>query len=185
MIPEKIKQVYTTAECLYTRDQIERALDDMARKIHDELADTNPVILSVMVGATVVTGHLLTRLDFALELDYVHATRYRGGLTGRQLHWKSKPTIELAGRIILVLDDVLDGGVTLADIVEYCQQQGAKQIYTAVLVDKMRQREPGGWERADFVGLQTDSRYIFGFGLDYKEYLRNAPGIFAVVDDKK
>ena len=182
-LPEQIREVYAKATCLHTREEVEAALDKMAAEIHNELENSNPVLLCVMVGAVVPAGQLLTRLDFPLEVDYVHATRYRSGLQGGEIQWRAEPKTELKDRTVIVLDDVLDGGVTLAAVVDYCKERQAKAVYTAVLVDKERPRETGGLEKADFTGITTVNRYIIGYGLDYKEYLRNVPGIYAVAPE--
>jgi len=182
-LPEQIREVYAKATCLHTREEVDAALDKMAKEIHNKLENSNPVLLCVMVGAIVPAGHLLTRLDFPLEVDYVHATRYQSGLRGGEIHWRAEPKTQLKDRTVIVLDDVLDGGVTLAAVVEYCKEQQATAVYTAVLVDKKHKREPGGLEQADFTGITTGDRYIIGYGLDYKEYLRNVPGIYAIAPE--
>lgn len=179
-IPAKIREVYEKAQCLYTTHEVEAALDRMAINIHQTLSDKNPVILCVMIGGLIPLGNLLLRLDFPLEVDYVHATRYRGEITGGELHWKVKPSVNLAGRTVLIVDDILDGGVTLAAIIREIEAMGAAEVYSAVLVDKHHKRVPNGLKKADFVGLEVDDHYIFGYGMDYNEYLRNAPGIFVV-----
>jgi hypoxanthine phosphoribosyltransferase len=183
LIPNKIRAVYEQATCLYTTNEVEAALDRMAIKINEQLHDMNPVIICVMVGGLVPLGNLLHRLDFPLEVDYVHATRYRGGITGGEIVWKVKPSANLKDRTVLVVDDILDGGVTLAAIIEEMKLSGAKQVFSAVLVDKHHKRVPNGLQKADFVGLEVDDHYIFGYGMDYNEYLRNAPGIFIVHPD--
>ena len=182
-MPEKIKKIYEEATCLFTTKEIEAALDRMAIKIHHQLNDKNPVILCVMIGGLVPMGNLLPRLDFPLEVDYVHATRYCGEITGGELHWKVRPSVNLKDRTVLIVDDILDGGVTLAAIVAEIKSLGAADVYTAVLVDKHQKRVEGGLSHADFVGLEIDDHYIFGYGMDYNEYLRNAPGIFVVAED--
>lgn len=179
-IPDKIKEVYEKSSCLFTTNEVEAALDRMAINIHRELQDQNPVLVCVMVGGLVLLGNLLPRLDFPLEVDYVHATRYRGEITGGDIVWKAKPSTNLKGRTVLVVDDILDGGITLAAIIDEIQKLGAEKVYSAVLVDKYRKRVVNGLQQADFVGLQVEDHYIFGYGMDYNEYLRNAPGIFVV-----
>lgn len=179
-IPQHIREVYERSTCLYTKDQIDVALDEMAVKIHDNLSEKNPILLCVMIGGLVPVGNLLPRLDFPLELHYVHATRYRGETKGGELHWKASPSFDIKNRTVLIIDDILDGGATLSAIVEYCEGAGAKEVQTAVLVDKHHQREPGGLAQANYTGLRVEDHYIFGYGMDYKEYLRNAPGIFVV-----
>lgn len=179
-VPQKIREVYRQASCIYTTDQVESALERMAKDINMTLSDTNPVLLCVMVGGLVPTGNLLPRLDFPLELDYIHVTRYKGKTRGGELEWRVEPATALLGRTVLIVDDILDGGLTLAAVVNYCRKQNAKDIYTAVLVDKKDVRVEGGVPSADFTGLYVDDRYVFGYGMDYHEYLRNSPGIFVV-----
>ncbi|HYF97448.1 MAG TPA: hypoxanthine-guanine phosphoribosyltransferase [Coxiellaceae bacterium] len=182
-LPAKIREVYSKATCIYTKEQIDKALDNMALAIHEELSHSNPIFLCVVIGGIIPLGNLLPRLDFPLELDYVHVTRYRGDIVGKDLHWKVTPSCSLKDRIVVIVDDILDGGLTLQAIVNYCQEQQAKKVYTAVLVDKMDARLVGGHPKADFCGLKVDNHYVFGYGLDYKEYLRNAPGIYRVAPE--
>ncbi len=179
----KIQDVFEKSTQLFTMDDLNVALDQMASAIHDVLHDKNPVVLCVMNGGLIPTGHLLTRLNFPLTIDYIHATRYRGELQGGALHWKVKPSIDIKGRTVLVVDDILDGGVTLAGILETLKADGASDVYSAVVLDKYTKRLPNGLQHADFVGLPIEDHYVFGFGLDYNHYLRNAPGIYKVAPE--
>ncbi len=182
-IPMKIQEVYAKSSLLFTKEDIEQALDRMAKEIEAKLCDKNPIIICVMIGGLVPMGHLLMRLDFPLEVDYVHATRYRGAITGQQLEWRVSPNVNVKGRTVLIVDDILDGGVTLSAIIDAIEKLGAEEIYTAVLVDKFHKREPNGLAHADFVGLAVADHYIFGYGMDYNNYLRNAPGIYVVAPE--
>ncbi len=182
-IPSDIQVVYEKSSRLFTTKEVEAALDRMAINIHKELHDKNPIILCVMIGGLVPMGNLLLRLDFPLEVDYVHATRYNGAIRGGELIWKVKPSVNVKNRTVLVVDDILDGGVTLARILEEIESMGATKVYSAVLVDKHHKRVENGLKNADFVGLEVDDHYIFGYGMDYNEYLRNAPGIFVVAPE--
>ncbi len=172
------KRVWEEADCIYTKQQVDAALDKMAADISARLGDSDPLVLCVVTGAIISAGHLLTRLDFPLTVDYIHATRYRGATEGGRLHWLAQPHSSLKGRTILIVDDILDEGITLAGILEYCGEQGAADVFSAVLIDKQHNRK--NELRADFVGLVAEDRYLFGFGMDYMGYLRNAPGIYAV-----
>ena len=178
-----IQQVFDKADCLHDMHAVNKALDGMASQITQQMRHSNPIVLCVMVGALIPAGHLLTRLHFPLEVDYVHATRYRGALSGGEIHWKVRPSSSIEGRTVLIVDDILDGGITLAAIIDEVRALGAKKVYSAVLVDKYCKRVPNGLDKADFVGLQIEDHYIFGYGMDYNEYLRNAPGIFVVHPD--
>jgi hypoxanthine phosphoribosyltransferase len=179
----KMQAVMDAVECIYSMTDIEKALDTMATDITHKLKDTNPILICVMTGALIPTGHLLTRLHFPLEIDYIHVTRYRGTTRGGDLHWLVEPRHDLKGRTVLVVDDIMDGGLTLSAIIDYCKQAGAEGVYTAVMVNKQRKREAGVDFEPDFSGLKTEDRFLVGFGLDYDEYLRNLPGIYAVAEE--
>ncbi|MCK0752547.1 MULTISPECIES: hypoxanthine-guanine phosphoribosyltransferase [Chromohalobacter] len=174
-----MRDVMAHADCLISQQEVERALDRMADEITQDLGDTLPVFYCVMNGGLITTGHLLTRLGFPLEVDYLHATRYRGGVRGGELFWRVSPEIPMAGRHVVIVDDILDEGTTLAAILDYCRQAGAASISTAVLVDKRHDRKAVPGLQADYCSLEVVDRYVFGFGMDYKGYWRNAPGIFA------
>jgi hypoxanthine phosphoribosyltransferase len=176
--PEEVERVYREADCLYTEAQVEAAITHMAEAITARIGGSNPVVLCVLTGALIPTGKLLPQLPFPLQSDYVHATRYRGETAGGTIHWIVRPTTQLAGRVVLVVDDILDEGITLAEILDDCRRQGAKEVLCAALVEKEHDRKNG--LKADFVGLPVEDRYVFGYGMDYKSYLRNVPGIYAV-----
>ena len=178
---EQITAVGKRARCLHTEQQAEAALDSMAAAITERLSDSNPVLLCIMNGGLIVCGKLATRLNFPIQMDYLHATRYRDKTVGADLQWKSYPMTPLAGRVVLVVDDILDEGATLQNIIEYCSAQGASEVLSAVLLDKQHKRKLPDLQ-ADFVGLEVDDFYLYGYGMDYKGYLRNAAGIFAVAE---
>jgi len=173
------KQVLEEADLLVEADGIRAAINRMAEEITCALQNQNPVVICVMNGGLIFSGQLLTRLCFPLEIDYVHATRYGQSMSGCNIKWQARPQTSIKGRTVLLLDDILDEGVTLACIAEDCRQQGAAQVFTAVLVDKRHTRKNPLLPKADFTGVETEDRFLFGYGMDYKGYWRNAPGIYA------
>jgi len=174
---EEIKHVQATADLLHSEQEIETAIDKMAQQINVALADRNPLLLCVMNGGVVTFGKLLTRLSIPLTIDAINASRYQNLTTGGSIEWLVKPVTSLKGRTVLLVDDILDEGITLQAICQYCREQGATAIYSAVLVDKILDHQKP--ITADFIGLKVENRYVFGYGMDYKGYLRNAPGIYA------
>lgn len=176
-LAEEIRRVAAEADCLYSQTEIRTAIARMARAICAELEDSHPIVLSVLNGGIFFTSELLLQLPFPLELDAVKAGRYQGETRGATMRWTLKPTLSLTDRTVLVVDDILDEGITLAEIVRYCQEAGAARVLTAVLIDKDIGREKPC--QPDFVGLHSENRYLFGYGLDYKNHLRNWPGIYA------
>ena len=175
---EHAKAVLSRADCLFDDSAVQAAIDKMANDINTTLANENPLVICVMSGGLIVTSELLKRFSFPLELDYVHATRYGSEIVGDELNWHVKPRTPLENRVLLIVDDILDVGQTLYEIVEYCKKAGAKKVYTAALVDKLHDRKQG-LLKADFTGLEVPDRYVFGYGMDYKNYLRNVTGIYA------
>ena len=174
---EELRRVAAEAECLYTADDIDTAVTAMAETITAQLADRHPLVLSVLNGGIFFTGDLLLRLPFPLELDTIKAGRYQGGTRGAAMRWTLTPATPLKNRTVLIVDDIFDEGITLAEIARYCREQGAAAVYSAVLIDKLIGRKKPC--QPDFTGLTAPNRYLFGYGLDYKNHLRNWPGIYA------
>ena len=176
----EMNQALAEADCLVPETQVHAAIDALAAAITDQLKDRNPLLLCVMNGGLILTGQLLPRLKFPVQAEYLHATRYRQETTGGLLEWKLRPEANMQGRTVLIVDDILDEGTTLEAIADYCRAQGAETVLTAVLVDKIHDRKARPGLKADFTGLEVEDRFLFGFGMDYKGYWRNAPGIYAV-----
>jgi hypoxanthine phosphoribosyltransferase len=173
-------EVLKRADLVYSEDQLRVAVQRVAQEITAVLADRVPLVLTVMGGAVVFTGQLLPLLHFPLEFDYVHVTRYRGTMQGGAIQWKVEPRPLLAGRVVLVVDDILDEGHTMAAIRNRILREGAAAFYSAVLADKDIGRDKP--VRADFVGVTVPDRYVFGFGMDVESAWRNLPAIYAVKD---
>lgn len=178
----EIEMVSRQGECLFDLSAIDRQLDRVAEEITEAIGDTNPVVLCLMTGGIIPTGLLLPKLHFPLELDYIHATRYGKAISGGDLQWIHHPGITLKDRVVLLVDDILDQGLTLAAVKDHCESAGARACYSAVIVDKQIQRKKP--MRADFVAVEAADRYLYGLGMDYKGYLRNQPGIYACCDSK-
>ncbi len=174
---EEIKHVQATADLLHSYREVEAAIDKMAQEINTALAECNPLLLCVLNGGIPTFGKLLTRLTMPLTIDSINASRYQNRIAGGSIDWLVKPETPLKDRTVLIVDDILDEGITLEAIYQYCREQGATSVYSAVLVDKILDHDKP--LTADFIGLKVENRYLFGYGMDYKGYLRNAPGIYA------
>lgn len=178
MAPEEAKRLLAEADLLVPAERIQNALDALAEQITAKLRDANPLVLTVMGGAVVFAGQLLPRLPFPLECDYLHATRYGDVTTGGELAWVVEPRTPVQGRTVLVLDDILDEGLTLAAVKRRLLEQGAVACHIAVLTEKdLGRAKP---IEADFVGLRLPNRFVFGCGMDAKGAWRNLPAIYAV-----
>ncbi len=167
------------AEKLYSMAQVTQSIQEIAKQISNDLGDKNPLVLVCMMGGLVPAGWLLPLLQFPMKLDYLQISRYRGTTEGGDLEWIKKPALEIRDQSVLIVDDIFDEGVTIAEIHRYCMQQGAADIKTAVLVEKNSNRKVVD-VTVDYVGLHVPDRYVFGFGMDYQHYWRNASGIYAL-----
>jgi len=166
------------SEIIFSEQQVQDAVSCMAREINGVMADFHPLVLSVMGGAVVFTGQLLPLLNFPLDFDYVHVSRYGNNRQGGEMKWKVAPHENVRGRVVLVVDDILDEGETLNAVKQRVMALGAKQFYSAIFADKMNGKTKP--IKADFVGLKVPDRFVFGYGMDIHGAWRNLPAIHAV-----
>lgn len=178
---DSFESMQSGSQCIFTLAEIETALGRMTQAIEQDFADKRPVILGVMRGALAMMGYMLPRFRFYAEIDYVHASRYQQALNTKALEWIHEPHISLQGRHVLLLDDILDKGVTLEAIKTKCEALGALSVKIAVLC----QKRIDGFEpaiHADYIALEVPDAYVFGYGMDCDSGWRNAPGIYAVIN---
>ena len=175
----RLSDALRDAELIHDHTTLRSAISKMGAEISHELIDQSAVFLSIMQGGLVFAGQLATEIDADLEFDYVHASRFRGGTEGGELQWMRRPAISLDGRIVLLVDDILDEGHTLKAIRDWCVAQGAARVMLAVLCEKRHGRTVPGLA-ADFVGVEVPDRYVFGYGMDFHEQGRNLPSIYAL-----
>ena len=175
---KEAKDLLAGAEVIHSAETVAAAVTRVAAEITEKLGDTNPLLLCVMSGGVPFAGQLMTQLHFPLEFDYMHVTRYGQETSGGALSWRAAPWTSVKDRTVLILDDILDEGVTLAAIVERMKQLGAKACYTAVATDKLNGKVKP--IKADFVALTVPDRFVFGYGMDVRGTWRNLPAIYAM-----
>jgi hypoxanthine phosphoribosyltransferase len=169
------------AELLVGEAEVRAAIDRLAVRLALRLRDANPWLLPVMHGALPFAGVLISALNLPLQLGYLHVERYRAATRGGALAWVSQPAYDLRDRTVVLVDDVLDRGDTLAELVRWAQAAGAFEVLTVVLVDK--QVSGNRPVRADFAALSCPDRYLFGWGMDFQGYWRNLSAIYALPAD--
>lgn len=178
---KEAKDLLAGAEVIHSAETVAAAVTRVAGEITEKLGDTNPLLLCVMSGGVPFAGQLMTQLHFPLEFDYMHVTRYGQETSGGALSWRAAPWTSVKDRTVLILDDILDEGVTLAAIVERMKQLGAKACYTAVATDKLNGKVKP--IKADFVALTVPDRFVFGYGMDVRGTWRNLPAIYAMKEE--
>jgi len=174
-----ISEALQNADLIHGRPHLNATIIAMGERIDAALNGEVPVFLSVMHGGLIFAGALALSISTDLTFDYIHATRYRGELTGGELHWIKRPDVDLTGRVVILADDILDEGYTLRAIRGYCLERGARHVLIAVLCQKHHGKTAPGIH-ADFCGVEVPDRYVFGFGMDFHGQGRNLPGIYAL-----
>jgi hypoxanthine phosphoribosyltransferase len=180
MTHDEARDLLAGAELIHSAEAVQAALAGVAGTIGARLAGRNPLVLCVMTGAVVFCGQLLPKLEFPLDFDYLHATRYGPDTQGGKISWRTAPWTSVKGRSVLVVDDILDEGVTLAAVKDSLLRLGAAEVLIAVFADKANGRNKP--VAADFVGLAVPDRFVFGFGMDAGGAWRNLPAIYAMKD---
>ena len=175
---QNARDILASADLIHSEETVATAVSRVAAEITAKLSETNPLLLCVMSGGVPFAGHLMTQLEFPLEFDYLHVTRYGQETSGGALSWRSAPWTSVKDRTVIVLDDILDEGMTLAAIVERLKELGAKECYTAVATEKLNGKKKP--IKADFVALTVPDRFVFGFGMDVRGHFRNLPAIYAM-----
>ena len=181
LVSDSVLATRARAEELVDAHSVQFAIDQTALRIAVDLRDSNPIVLCVMNGGLPYTAELLKRLSFPLELGYVHVGRYDNTTRGGTLNWYARPNIDFSGRHVLIVDDVFDKGETLAELVAWAVDEGARQVQTTVLV--LKELVQVSRIEIDYVALRLPDRYLFGCGMDYQGYWRNLPSIFALPKD--
>jgi hypoxanthine phosphoribosyltransferase len=176
----RARALLENAEEIYDRFAVQSAIADVAAKLNERFdkPDQFPLVLGVMGGAVVFTGQLLPQLRFPLEFDYIHVSRYGDDDQGGRVVWKVIPRPDVAGRTIIVLDDILDEGETLAHVKQRLLDMGAAEVIVTVFADKAIKRSKP--VKADIVGLTIPDKFVVGMGMDVYGYWRNLPGLWAI-----
>ncbi|WP_322405279.1 hypoxanthine-guanine phosphoribosyltransferase [Massilia luteola] len=183
----RARALLANAEEIVSADQVQAAVrhvaDVLNQRFDNDEASDFPLVLGVMGGAVVFTGNLLPQLSFPLEFDYIHVTRYGDLDRGGEVVWKVIPRQDVTGRTIIIVDDILDEGETLAHVKQRLLDMGAAEVILAVFADKdLGKVKP---VQADIVGLTVPNQFVVGFGMDAHGYWRNLPGLWVIRDADK
>jgi hypoxanthine phosphoribosyltransferase len=183
----RARALLANAEEIVSADQVHAAVrhvaDVLNQRFDKDEAGEFPLVLGVMGGAVVFTGHLLPQLTFPLEFDYIHVTRYGDLDRGGEVVWKVIPRQDVTGRTIIIVDDILDEGETLAHVKQRLLDMGAAEVILAVFADKELSKVKPVY--ADIVGLTVPNQFVVGFGMDAHGYWRNLPGLWVIRDADK
>lgn len=169
----------TAARLVYAADEVERIIARMAGEIAADLEAVQPIVMPILMGGIFTAVRLTAHFGFPYEMDSVRLARYDSASAGRELHWYSRPCLELDGRHVLLVDDVLDRGVTLHAVESELRRMNAASVSVAVLI---RKRVEPGVERpaVDYVGADGPDHFLFGCGMDLEGRWRGLPALYAL-----
>ncbi len=178
---EQLQQVRDNSDLIFSASQINTAVEKMGLTLEAQIKNKNAILICVMNGGITLTSDLLRSMDCDVRFDYLQVARYRDKTVGGSLHWLKEPQLSLEGQTIVLVDDIYDEGYTMDELVSYCERHGAKQVITTVLLYKQKSSPQVG-NKPDIHGLEVTDRYVYGYGMDYKGYLRHIPAIYALAE---
>ena len=175
LLPEGAKLLFSAAE-------VDAAIDRLAVTLALELWETRPILVCMMNGGLPFTADLLRRFHFPLELDYLHATRYpntagKDGTSGGEVQFERDLQRDITGRTVMLVDDVLDGGITLAAAQEHLAAKCPERLICAVMV---RKDVANAKASADYVALEAPDEFLIGRGMDLGGAFRQLSGIYSL-----
>ena len=161
---------------LFDEATIHRRLDELATRISEDYRDRELTVVAILNGSVILMADLLRRIPLPLKLDCLSVASYHGGTkSAGDLVFRQVSLPDVAGRHILILDDILDSGATLATIREKLETAGPLSVRICVLLEKKRTRTRA--VEPDYVGFEIADEFVVGYGLDYMERYRNLPCI--------
>ncbi len=154
-------------------EQIARRIRQLARQIQRDFGGKDLVVVSLLNGTVMFLADLVRHLNTPLHLDFIGVSSYGSGTESRELVYTKELRLDVKGRDVLLVDDILDTGKTLAHVLAKLRKLGPREIKTCVLLDKPERRiEP---IEADYVGFTIPNLFVVGYGLDFAERYRNLP----------
>ena len=158
---------------LISRESIANRVRSLAKEIEKDFAGRDLVIVALLNGTVVFLADLLRRLSLPLRLDFIGVSSYGAGTESAELTFTKELRLDVSGRDVLLVDDILDTGKTLARVTAKLRKLGPRQIRSCVLLDKPSRRVEK--VTADYVGFTIPNHFVVGYGLDYAERYRNLP----------
>lgn len=161
---------------LFDEATIHRRLGELAAQITEDYRNRELTVVAILNGSVILLADLLRRIPLPLKLDCLSVASYHGGTKSvGELIFRQVSMPDVAGRDVLILDDILDSGVTLAAIREKLETAGPSSVRICVLLEKKRTRTRA--VEPDYVGFEIADEFVVGYGLDYMERYRNLPCI--------
>ncbi|WIF94247.1 hypoxanthine phosphoribosyltransferase [Caminicella sporogenes] len=168
-------------EVLLSREDIQKKVEELGKEISNDYKEKNLLVVSLLKGSFIFTADLVREIDIPVKIEFMTTSSYGHS---EESSGKVKVLYDIKGSLegydVLIVDDIADTGITMKYIIEYLKSKNPSSIKSCVLLDKPSRRkvelEP------DYVGFTIPDKFIVGYGLNYGDYYRNVPYVFAFVD---
>ncbi len=168
-------------ETLITREQLNRRIEEMGKEISDEFRNDELIALCVLKGAVFFTTDLLRAMDIDVALDFIQISSYGNEKQSSGVVTILKePQLDMNGKAVLIIEDIIDSGLSMSEVFKYIQKRGASKVKVATFLDKPTARKMPF--DADYVGFSIEPKFVIGYGLDFAEKYRNIPEIRVLTD---
>ena len=158
---------------LISEPRLKRRVRELGRQLEQDFAERELVVVSLLNGTIMFLADLVRYLNLPLRLDFIGVSSYRNGTASRELVFTKELRLDVRGRDVLLVDDILDTGRTLRSVIAKLEQLKPRIIRTCVLLDKPQRRVEK--IEADYVGFKIPDLFVVGYGLDFAERFRNLP----------
>ncbi|MFT8323899.1 phosphoribosyltransferase [Oenococcus sicerae] len=167
------------SKILHSHEEIESAAKKIGAEIDHDYADSIPILVVVLKGAVMWAGDLFKNISIDVEMDFIDIASYNGGVaSSNKILLKTDMTTDVKGRDVIIVEDIVDTGLSLQYLESLLASRGAKSVKTATMLNKEKGHKIA--VKADYVGFEIDNEFVAGYGLDYQEIWRNLPFIGVV-----
>jgi hypoxanthine phosphoribosyltransferase len=166
---------------LFSGEEIATTVKKLAAEIGRDYRDKHPILIGILKGSFMFLADLIRHLDFPLEVEFVRLSSYGGGKSPGEIKLVQDVQSNIAGRHVLVIEDIIDTGHTTKFVLEHLKQKKPASLKLCTLTDKPSRRKVP--INIDYLGLTVPNKFIVGYGIDWNERFRYLPGIYAMEED--
>ena len=162
---------------LFTEEQIQTKVKELAAQISQEYAGKDPVFVGVLKGVVIFFADLVRNVDIPCEIDFMSISSYSGTTSTGRTEVRKDVSVDIKGRHVVILEDIFDTGTSLTYTVNHLMNKQPASLKVCTFLDKPERRRPGITLKPDYVGYTIPNEFVVGYGLDFNEHYRNLPYI--------